>query len=167
MEDTNPLTRLLQGPKIWNVAVIDNIDFKDQTFYYGNIYDATRTSSHATVRMIFQFTLSKTLQEIQEGLTDSYPEPPLFGLSEKVDLWCTKCDEVFDRLLHRSFDFDNNTVHQMLQDAVEAGCNLPTPNVVILKPGKEPNSNTNVFEACEWFWNDLTTKNSEKTSMLI
>ncbi|CAG8496918.1 17134_t:CDS:2, partial [Racocetra fulgida] len=37
----NLLTKLIKGPNIWNVAVINNIDFKDIVFQYSNIYDVT------------------------------------------------------------------------------------------------------------------------------
>jgi hypothetical protein len=36
------IANLRLGLNVWNVAVIDNIDFKDLIFRYGNIYDATR-----------------------------------------------------------------------------------------------------------------------------
>lgn len=47
MDAAEPTSRLLKGPNIWNVCVIDNIDFKEKAFTYGNIYDTTRSSSHA------------------------------------------------------------------------------------------------------------------------
>ena len=59
-----PKERLLTGNNIWNISVIDNIDFKAKTFAYGNIFDTTRTSSHATLRMVFQFSLPASLDQI-------------------------------------------------------------------------------------------------------
>ena len=32
---------LIEGPNIWNLAVIDNIDFKASIFSYNNIFDTT------------------------------------------------------------------------------------------------------------------------------
>ncbi len=55
--NAKPESRLLQGTKIWNISVIDNIDFMEQTFTYGNIFDATRKTVHATLRIVFQFTM--------------------------------------------------------------------------------------------------------------
>jgi hypothetical protein len=49
MNTTDPSKRLIKGNKIWNLAIIDNIDFKEKTFKFGNIYDVTRGSSHATL----------------------------------------------------------------------------------------------------------------------
>ncbi|CAJ0851093.1 12756_t:CDS:2, partial [Entrophospora sp. SA101] len=61
MEAADPRKHLIYGPRIWSVAVIDNIDFKDSTFFSGNIFDATRNSVHAVVRIIFQFNLQELL----------------------------------------------------------------------------------------------------------
>jgi len=39
--------RLLIGDNIWNLRVVDNIDFMEKTFGYGNIYDISRKTMHA------------------------------------------------------------------------------------------------------------------------
>ncbi|CAB4416957.1 unnamed protein product [Rhizophagus irregularis] len=52
---TKPKERLLTGNNIWNVSVIDNIDFKEKTFMYGNIYDTIYNSFYVTLQMVFQF----------------------------------------------------------------------------------------------------------------
>lgn len=57
MQQADPRTRLITNEKVWNLGVIDNIDFKQDTFKYGNIYDYSRNTVHATLRMVFQFTL--------------------------------------------------------------------------------------------------------------
>ncbi|UZN99314.1 uncharacterized protein OCT59_000592 [Rhizophagus irregularis] len=51
---------------IWNLGIIDNVDFKETTFGYGNIFDAVRGNSHATLRMLFQYQLPNELPEIIE-----------------------------------------------------------------------------------------------------
>ena len=77
VKKSNPLTRLIKGPNIWNVAIIDNIDFKNIVFKYGNIYDVTWQSAHATLRMVFQFELLFNIS----SLVQENPEPQenLFG----------------------------------------------------------------------------------------
>lgn len=62
------------GLNVWNVAVIDNIDFKDLIFRYGNIYNATRYSSHATLRMVFQFQLPTSLESIIQNAQSQNPD---------------------------------------------------------------------------------------------
>ena len=41
MHHTDPRENLIEGLNIWNLAVIDNIDFKASMFLYGNIFDIT------------------------------------------------------------------------------------------------------------------------------
>lgn len=72
MRESQPEKRLIQGDNIWNISVIDNIDFKEQTFSYGNIFDTTRKSSHATLRMVFQFTLPEPLNNIIDNNNNNY-----------------------------------------------------------------------------------------------
>ncbi|RGB26238.1 hypothetical protein C1646_770683 [Rhizophagus diaphanus] len=59
----NPTERLIKGPNIWNLAVIDNIDFKEKSFIYRNIFDITCKSSHTTLRMAFQMWMLIPLEE--------------------------------------------------------------------------------------------------------
>ena len=54
MEKSDPKKRLIKNKNVWNLAVIDNIDFKKKSFKFENIYDVTRDNSHATLRMVFQ-----------------------------------------------------------------------------------------------------------------
>ncbi|RHZ60063.1 hypothetical protein Glove_359g45 [Diversispora epigaea] len=54
MENSDPAKWLIQDKNIWNLAVIDNIDFKEKSFKFGNIYDVTCDNSHATLKMAFQ-----------------------------------------------------------------------------------------------------------------
>jgi len=41
MSAADPTSCLKKNSKIWNVCVIDNIDFKEKSFTFGNIYDLT------------------------------------------------------------------------------------------------------------------------------
>ncbi|PKB91913.1 hypothetical protein RhiirA5_446970 [Rhizophagus irregularis] len=51
MKDINPTKRLIRGNNVFNLAIIDNINFKEVSFRFGNIYDVIRGTSHATLRM--------------------------------------------------------------------------------------------------------------------
>ncbi|PKB91647.1 hypothetical protein RhiirA5_448195 [Rhizophagus irregularis] len=61
-----PTQRLYQESNIWNLTIIDNIDFKQKTFSFGNISDATRDTSHAILRMVFQSKIPNNLASCQE-----------------------------------------------------------------------------------------------------
>jgi len=41
MLKSNPQSRIVTGSNIWNICIIDNIDFKQNSFAWGNIYDTT------------------------------------------------------------------------------------------------------------------------------
>ncbi len=82
ISESQPEKRLIQGDNIWNISVIDNIDFKEQTFSYGNIFDSTRKSSHATLRMVFQFTLPEPLNNIIDNNNNNHSSLLLFGESQ-------------------------------------------------------------------------------------
>ena len=51
MEKANPTKRLIQEKNIWNLAIIDNIDFKEKSFKFGNIYDVIRRTSVSFLRL--------------------------------------------------------------------------------------------------------------------
>ncbi|PKY63314.1 hypothetical protein RhiirA4_433098, partial [Rhizophagus irregularis] len=38
----DPTDRIQRDKNIWNLGIIDNVDFKEATFGYGNIFDAIR-----------------------------------------------------------------------------------------------------------------------------
>ena len=59
--EVTPEDRLIQSENIWNLSVIDNIDFVEKTYAYGNIFDANHNTLHATLWMDFQFTFSQSL----------------------------------------------------------------------------------------------------------
>lgn len=49
----NPHERLWVDDNIWNIGVIDNIDFKEKTFAYSNIFDQIRSTTHAILCIVF------------------------------------------------------------------------------------------------------------------
>ena len=62
IKNSNPTKHLIQDKNIWNLAIIDNIDFKKKSFKFGNIYDITRSNSYATLWMAFQIQLPIEIQ---------------------------------------------------------------------------------------------------------
>src|SRR5215510_11614814 len=87
----DPTMRLLQGDNIWNVSVLDNIDFKQKTFMRGNIFNATRNTSHATLRMVFQFTLQESLTEVTNRPSADTKAEELFGKSLYTEMHIELC----------------------------------------------------------------------------
>ncbi|RHZ81243.1 hypothetical protein Glove_122g100 [Diversispora epigaea] len=82
MEKSNPTRYLIQGNNIWNLATIDNIDFKEKSFKFDNIYDVTRNNSHTTLRMVFQTQLPIEIKTVPEEVIELTAKTPLFGLNQ-------------------------------------------------------------------------------------
>ena len=100
MAKINPTERLIKGQNIWNLAVIDNIDFKDKTFIYGNIFDAMRESSHTTLKMAFQIRMPISLEEQTCDKKNVTSTTGLFGMNNLMkDTW-NMFDFIIDNLLN-------------------------------------------------------------------
>ncbi|CAG8469155.1 6058_t:CDS:2, partial [Paraglomus occultum] len=156
---TDPTVNIIKGPGIFNLAVIDNIDFKAATFARGNIFDVTRQSSHALLRMLFQFTLPEPLGDTMDIDSVSLP---LFSESSFTDKLLQNYESTFNTMLddYRN-EFDTEVLSEIAKQ-VQIGCNVPQPNVVILEPGKAPNCDDNVHDACEMYWDELSISSNEQ-----
>ncbi|RHZ75159.1 hypothetical protein Glove_217g154 [Diversispora epigaea] len=93
MNQVDPTQNLHKETNIWNLGVIDNIDFKQKTFSFGNIYDTTQGSSYATLRMIFQSKIPENLIIQQEKVINLEENMQIFefehscqGPSSKVTI---------------------------------------------------------------------------------
>ncbi|GES98166.1 hypothetical protein GLOIN_2v1793246 [Rhizophagus clarus] len=117
-----PTKRLCQKSNIWNLAIIDNIDFKQKTFSFGNIYDTTRNSSHMTLRMAFQ-------SEVPDHLVTNYEE--IIALEND-----TRIFEIIKKAILAEF---------------EHGCQGSSPHVIILEPGDNPNSDQAILDAANMY----------------
>ena len=92
--------RVWQKPNIWNICVIDNIDFKEKAFTYGNIYDTTRNSSHATLRLLFQYQLPIDLNSIPNNEIQLDENTKLFGENSKAKEVLLTFNSIFKELLN-------------------------------------------------------------------
>ncbi|PKK76932.1 hypothetical protein RhiirC2_733069, partial [Rhizophagus irregularis] len=99
MQNIDLIKRLKNGNNVYNLAVIDNIDFKEASFGFGNIYDVTRGTSHATLRMVFQSTLPIIVNETPEPIKELNADSHLFGMIQGMYIIQSKIDCVFEKLL--------------------------------------------------------------------
>jgi hypothetical protein len=156
MELADPATRLEIGDYVYNLAVIDNIDLQEKTFAYGNIYDIARRTSHATLRMVFQFKLPPDLQASHSVFFAEKSDQVTVGPSTVTEHLNEHYDHIFSKLLlEKAHDFDLSDIHLNVIENIHLGCRFPAPKVVILKPGAAPNSNENVHRACDMFLDDI------------
>ncbi|RHZ69143.1 hypothetical protein Glove_290g67 [Diversispora epigaea] len=155
---SNPRENLIRGSNIWNLAVIDNIDFKASTFPQGNIFDVVRKTSHATLRMVFQFTLPISFNNFVEESTIQ----PLFGKSSFTDNLLIMYETTLNSMLENNVnEFDMDDVHSKITEQISTDCNTSPPKVVILEPCDPPNCNDNVYAACEMYRDDLSISSNE------
>ena len=164
MEATDPVKRLIKGNKIWNLAVIDNIDFKEKTFKFGNIYDVTRGSSHATLQMAFQIQLPIEVKTDPEQVIELTAESPLFGMNQNIDNILIMFQQIIyellefkkinDELIYKT-NFNAETVKCVILNRLDYGCNGPSPKIVILEPGSNPNSDEEILHVAEMYKEDF------------
>src|SRR6266540_3221779 len=159
----SPESRLLRNTNIWNISVIDNIDFIEQTYAYGNIFDTTCRSVHATLRMIFQFTLPMQIQHCSPINIKAFNGNNLsiFGTSDFTNNLLSLYEEMFQNFLTtRADDWDADNILKEIAQKIPMGCKVPHPNIVILKPGDNPNCNVNVHNACDMYYGDVGIVNT-------
>lgn len=156
----DPKQRLLRGNNIYNLCVIDNIDFMEKTFKYDNIFDTSRRTAHATLRMVFQFEFDRPLSEViaEEKNTETTFR---IGESEFTEAEITKYSHIFSMFLdNRGRNFTVGDIITSIKSQTECQCNLPAPKVVILKPGDNPNTNDNVHKAALMYADDVGIENN-------
>ncbi|RHZ63144.1 hypothetical protein Glove_332g15 [Diversispora epigaea] len=171
MKSVVPAERLHNNPNIWNIAVIDNIDFKEKTFYYGNIFNTTRETSHATLRMTFQNYLPIQIEDSIENTINLTKETILFGMNERCKDMLDSWDTILDNLLQ--FEINNNKeityktnfdifeIRQKLMNSLENGCFCPPPNIVIMDAGGNPSSDEGIFESAKMYEKDFSLNGNQ------
>ncbi|PKY26951.1 hypothetical protein RhiirB3_477345 [Rhizophagus irregularis] len=161
----DPTSRILHGETIWNLGIIDNIDFKETTFGYGNIFDAIRGNSHATLRMLFQYQLPE-LPEILEAQEIIYDQQQLFGQNSFSQKTFHTFNLVFEKLLAFSenftyqSDFDESDIRNQIMTYFKVGCNFSPPNVIILDAGDPPSSDSAVHKCLKMYENEISIGNN-------
>jgi len=158
--EVTPEDRLIRSENIWNLSVIDNIDFVEKTYAYGNIFDANHNTLHATLQMVFQFTFPQSLQSIFNTDTN-HSTLSLFGESIFTNNLIRNYEkDLLEFLETRSMNWDADDFLEQVACKVQIGCQVPPPNIVILRPGNNPNCDANVHEACEMYFDDVGIENS-------
>jgi len=169
MNTTDPSKRLIKGNNmIWNLAIIDNIDFKEKTFKFGNIYDVTRGSSHATLRMAFQIQLPIEVKTSPEQVIELTAETLLFGMNQGIENTLTIFQQIICKLLdfkkiNEEFTYNTNfnaeTIKHEILNRLDHGSCGESPNIVILEPGSNPNSDEEIFHVAEMYKKDFAIEN--------
>ncbi|PKY33084.1 hypothetical protein RhiirB3_451730 [Rhizophagus irregularis] len=170
MQNINPIKRLKNGNNVYNLAVIDNIDFKEASFGFGNIYDVTHGTSHATLRMVFQSTLPIIVNETPEPIKELNADSHLFRMTQGMYIMQSKIDCVFEKLLdfqksineiNYNKNLDVDIIEKEILTQCEFGCLILPPNVVILTPAGSPNDDEKIFHATQMYKEEFSLNDNE------
>ncbi|PKC57836.1 hypothetical protein RhiirA1_471868 [Rhizophagus irregularis] len=144
--------------------IIDNIDFKEKTFKFGNIYNVIRGSSHATLRMAFQIQLPIEVKTGPEQVIELTAKTLLFGMNQGVENTLTIFQQIICKLLNlkkinEEFTYNTNfnaeTIKHEILNKLDYGSCGESPNIVILEPGSNPNSDEEIFHVAEMYKKDF------------
>ncbi|GBC28632.1 hypothetical protein GLOIN_2v1480545 [Rhizophagus irregularis DAOM 181602=DAOM 197198] len=114
-----------------------------------------------------QLPINRTKPEVVVELT---ADTPLFGMNSKTDQILITFQEIFKELLHiennngelsYKKDFDAESIKHIILSKLDYGCLGPSPNVVILEPGMNPNSDEEILRAAEMYKKDFNLKDSD------
>ncbi|RHZ69647.1 hypothetical protein Glove_281g66 [Diversispora epigaea] len=170
-----PTLRLLKGSNIWNACVIDNIDIKEKTFSYGNIYDVTHSSVHATLRLVFQFQLPIDITSISNNIIELNEESQLFGYNQISN----KIINTLKNILKESLNISKNPdlffsrktnieiINQKIIDTYKISSKCIPAHLVILEAGGNPNNDMEIFEACEKYYKDFGIDDENMCNTLL
>ncbi|GBC42735.2 uncharacterized protein OCT59_008170 [Rhizophagus irregularis] len=171
MKDINPTKRLIRGNNVFNLAIIDNINFKEVSFRFGNIYDVIRGTSHATLRMVFQSILPILTNETPEPVRELNVDTQLFGMTSGMHTMQAKIDQTFEKLLNFQMDINGNIsynknldveiIEKEILSKCEFGCLIPPPNIVILTPTGSPNDDNEIFHATQMYKEEFLLNDDE------
>src|SRR3954447_5824976 len=100
MKSADPKLRVWQKPNIWNIYVIDNINFKEKVFTYRNIYNTTHNSSHAILHLLFQYQLPINLNSISNDEIQLDENTKLFGENLEAKEVLLTFNSIFKELLN-------------------------------------------------------------------
>lgn len=124
-------------------------------------------SSHAILRMVFQFSLSQPLSAIFSKADLSKKLDFEIGISPFVESELSRFEKVFTLLLEtRDTDFDSNDILMEIKKGITMDNDLPLPNVMILESGDNPNNNDDMQNAALMYLKDIGLETSGFISLV-
>ncbi|RHZ67000.1 hypothetical protein Glove_303g24 [Diversispora epigaea] len=175
IDAAEPTLRLLKGSNIWNACVIDNIDIKEKTFSYGNIYDVTCSSVHAILRLVFQFQLPIDITSISNNIIELNEESQLFGYNQISNEIINTLKNILKESLNISknpdlfFSRETNIeiINQKIIDTYKISSKCIPAHLVILEAGGNSNNDMEIFEACKKYYKDFGINDKNMCNTLL
>ncbi|GBB89768.1 hypothetical protein RclHR1_16570003 [Rhizophagus clarus] len=141
------------------------VDFKEKSFTFSNIYDSTRTTTHATLRVMFQFELPISIELINDEIISLEKQTYLFGPNQFANKTLIgfqllisqllNCRKKENNLIEYSCGFDSDTVNTKIIEQINIRVQCLPPHIVIFEAGGNPNSDEDIFATCEKYIEDL------------
>ncbi|RGB32054.1 hypothetical protein C1646_763336 [Rhizophagus diaphanus] len=119
MDTTDPSKCLIKGNNIWNLAIIDNIDFKEKTFKF------VKTGPEQVIELTAETLLFRMNQEFTYNT-----------------------------------NFNAETIKYEILNKLDYGSCGKSPNIVILKPGSNSNSDEEIFHVAEMYKKDFAMESN-------
>ncbi|GBC02916.1 hypothetical protein RclHR1_00490002 [Rhizophagus clarus] len=151
------------------IQILYNINFKKKTFIYRNIYDTTRSSSHDTLRLLFQYQLPVKLNSIPDEEIQLNENTKLFGenlITNEVSLifntifiQLLNCQTISNLSDQFSFEYDAKIINEKIINYFNHGPFCPPVHIIILEAGDNPNKDVNIKTACNQYFDDLQIDN--------
>jgi len=114
--------------------------------------------------MAFQIQLPIEVKTGPEQVIELNSETPLFGMNQGINIVLIIFQQIIYELLDfkkineeltYNTNFNAETIKHIIFNKVEHGCCGPSPNVVILEPGSNPNSDDEILNVAEMYKKDF------------
>ncbi|RIA90783.1 hypothetical protein C1645_822932 [Glomus cerebriforme] len=137
MEKADPTHCLVKEKNIWNLAIIDNINFKDKNNGTEEIVELTADTPLFGINS----GINKILLTFQEVF------------QELLDL-----KNINGKLTYRR-NFDAESVKRIILSKLDHRYLGPLPNIIILESGNNPNSDEEILRSAEMYKKDFSLEN--------
>ncbi|GES90173.1 hypothetical protein GLOIN_2v1482460 [Rhizophagus clarus] len=170
---TQSLASLCRKPHLLSSLhqVLESIDFKQSSFTWGNIYDTTRSTTHAILRLLFQFNLPIKLSSISNESISLLENTFIFGQNQIAN----EIIQDFGRIIKSFFlwelnnentlnwnqNFNIEIINKKIIEEYNTSNFLPPANIVILEADGNSNNNDDIAKACDQYFTDLNISNNE------
>ena len=118
--------------------------------------------------MAFQAQLPIEIETSPEQVIELTANTSLFGMSQSVD----ETLNIFQQVIYELLDFkeiegkliyktnfDAESIKRIILTKLDRGCLGPSPKVVILEPGANPNSDEEILHVSEMYKEDFSMNN--------
>ncbi|RHZ52595.1 hypothetical protein Glove_460g65 [Diversispora epigaea] len=151
--------------EFWHLG-FRHLDFEfgrqTKSFTFGNIYDVTKETSHATLRIVLQSNISSNF--VSSEVIQLNEETPLFGMKPDIQKILNKFQKIFEKILNFKIEdnqliynreFDTKLIKKIILSELDSRCHGSSPSIIILEPGNNPNSDDTILNAAMMYKLDL------------